>query len=365
MLSLRENEAFFELLKSGLWEKSIQNYDCFPLTANEWKSIYMHAIRHTVEGVLFDAVQKLESIYLPSKELLKVWLVRVEKIAQRNDCMDEVIKQQNHFFKKHYLNPILLKGRAVASIYPNSKRRSCGDIDWYFEDHREYKKCIEILDKKKVNIQYCAGYSVNYQWEGFDTDQHLKQFDVSNPFLKRYLRTLEKENAHLEQKLIIDEAHIRLSSPALQSIQVNIHILKHLLSFGIGIRQLCDAARIYYVYADKMNGVWLKKTYRKLGVLNWINALHRILVEYIGLHRDKLPFEIVDSNPVTSVMEDIWQSGNFGFQTGYSHDLMNKKEFDRGVSTIDILKRVFHYMPYAPMEAISFPFVHLYSKWFT
>lgn len=365
MLTSRENRAFFELLKSGLWEKSVETYDCFPLTDSEWKSVYRHAIRHTVEGLLFDAVQNLENLYLPSKELLKVWLVRIEKIAQRNDEMDKVIKHQSRFFKKYDLDPILLKGRAVASIYPNSKRRSCGDIDWYFDDHREYKKAIEILDENKVKIEYCAGYSVNYQWNGFETDQHLKQFDISNPFVKRYLQTLEKENSSEEQKLVIDDAHIRLSSPELQSIQINIHILKHLLSFGIGIRQLCDAARIYYVYVDKMNGAYLKKTYRKLGVLKWINTLHQILVEYIGLPKEKLPFETIWSKPVISVMEDIWESGNFGFQTGYTHAITNKKEVDREVSVLEVIKRVFHYLPYAPMEAISFPFVHLYSKWRT
>jgi hypothetical protein len=41
-------------------------------------------------------------------------------------------------------------------------------------------------------------------------------------------------------------------------LQVNAHILKHLLSFGIGIRQLCDAARLYKTYHNQVDGNVLK-----------------------------------------------------------------------------------------------------------
>ncbi|WP_270088409.1 nucleotidyltransferase family protein [Sphingobacterium sp. SYP-B4668] len=364
MLGKREVRAFFTLLRTGLWRHPIDQLDCFPLSDLEWKRIYSHAIRHTVEGVLFDAVQTLDNEILPPKSMLRVWVVRVEKIAQRNARMDEVIKDQVQFFHQYNLSPVLLKGRGVATTYPNPKRRSCGDIDWCFEDYQDYEKATESLEKIGIRIHRSAGYSVNFLWKGFETDQHQRQFDISNPFLKRCLQDLEKEYATSEQIMFIDEVPVRLSAPILQSIQVNIHILKHLLSFGIGLRQLCDAARIYYTYSQNMDGVRLRKTYRKLGVLNWINTLHQILVEYIGLPVEELPFANADSKRATSVMEDIWQSGNFGFTTDDVNNMKQQQPVKREASTTAIIKRLITYLPYAPMEAISFPFLQLYSRWF-
>lgn len=365
MLKKKEVSAFFTLLRTGLWGHPIDQLACFPLSDDQWETLYSHAIRHTVEGILFDAVQTLDGEMLPPKTLLTKWLVRVEKIAQRNDRMDLVIKSQVKFFSQYHLKPILLKGRGVASTYPNPKRRSCGDIDWYFEDPHDYAKANELLKEKGIKLQHSAGYSVNFLWSGIETDQHLRQFDVYNPFLKRYLQKIERENTDSAHAMYMDDVAIRLSAPMVQSIQVNIHMLKHLLSFGIGLRQICDAARIYHVYAKDMDGVWLETTYKKLGVINWIFALHQILVEYIGLPAEKLPFSTSGSPRITAVVEDIWQSGNFGFEGGYVHCTKNQQLQLRGAGVTAIVKRLATYMPYAPMEAISFPFLHLYSRWFT
>lgn len=141
-------------------------------------------------------------------------------------------------------------------------------------------------------------------------------------------------------------------------LQVNAHILKHLLSFGIGIRQLCDAARLYKTYHNEVEGTVLKVVYTKLKIIKWIELLHEVLVKYIGLSKENLPFPLERNQSADWMMEEIWKSGNFGFHDErYQQENSGKREGTKRRLWSSFIK----YVPYAPMEALSFPLVHFYS----
>lgn len=357
----RTTTAFLYLLQAGLWEQDIVMPNIFPLSDQEWQLVYKQSIQQTVEGIVYDGIQKIKTSLRPPRALGLKWLVRIEHIERRNIAMNQAIASQSLFFKQHSLAPILLKGQGIAQFYSQPLHRICGDIDWYFPNKEMYRKANNLIQEKGLTLTYTPGFSSSYIWNAFETEHHQHLFDIHNPFCTPFLKKLLFKEENNTVIILINDAMVTLPAHHVNMVQITSHILKHLLSFGIGIRQLCDAARLYHVMKKEIDTSEMKKIYRKLGIGKWIDQLHHVLVHYIGLPENDLPYPLSDSN-ADWLMEDILISGNFGF-----HDARytSAEQLNHG-NRVDVKNRLWHnfktYLPFAPMEAISFPIVQFLSR---
>lgn len=362
MLGERKIQAFFTLLRAGLWNRPVDREDCFPLSAPDWETVYQYGVRQTVEGILFDGIQLLPTIWQPPMDTMLKWLVRIEKIKQRNTWMNGIISKQMLFFNYYDLWPILLKGQGLGQVYAQPERRSCGDIDWYFNTAEDFRRANELLNEYGIDIHFNPGYTSSYSWEGAEVDQHQRVFDIHNPFAKKYLRELEAAQQSSAVTFAPREGtEVHLLSPLLQIIQAAAHILKHQLSFGVGLRQLCDIANLYSYYYGQYDAVLLSQVYRKLGISRWIELLHQLLVDFLGLSEDVLPGSLTRPVGASWMMAEIWAGGNFGFYDDARVQSGEGQYLGRKSRTRKILGNFWKYLPYAPMEAISFPIAHYCS----
>lgn len=358
MLKTTTAKAFFTLLRSGLWGKETDDLSPFPLSPEAWQQVYKLAMHHTVEGIIFAGLEKLPENFIPSKALFIQWSVRVTKIAQRNRQMNQVLKELNHLFTAQSLAPILLKGQGIARYYQNPEQRSSGDIDFYFPQKNAYQKANQLMASKGYKVVYTPGRSTFYYFKNIEIEHHQTALDIHNPFVHSYLQNLlQQQENHRDHLLLGDESVVGLLSPLLQSVQASTHILKHLLSFGIGIRQFCDVAMIYRHFGSSQDGEKLQAIYRKLHLYRWITEFHGVLIQYLGFPQEKLPFHTPGTEFTDCMMEDVWQAGNFG---------LADPRYPTQKTGVQTGKRLWvrfkKYRRYAPWEAFFFPFVHFYTK---
>ena len=338
------------LLRSGLWAE-LTAEQLAPLSAQQWASLYHYAQQHTIEGIVFDGLQLLPAGLMPPRALVLKWTVRVDQIERHNKQMAACMKSQLDCFQAEGIHPLLLKGYGVASCYDIPEHRISGDVDWYFTQKQDYLKANALIRKMGMDVKSVAGSSTVYGWQGIVVEHHRKMFDIHNPFNFRFLRKLQQSISKDSIRLDLQGTALTLPAPILMMLQVNVHILKHLLAFGIGLRQLCDSARVYYSFQAEVNGQVLKHIYQRLGILKWIHLLHAVLVKYIGLPAASLPFPIPEGVNADWMMEEICRAGNFGF-SDTNRDAVSQK----------ISSNVRKYFKYAPMEALSFPVLQFISK---
>lgn len=346
--------TFFALLKCGLWGSPADKL-ADDLTTNDWESLYNHALKHTVEGVIFDSFASLLEHQLPPKNILVKWAVRVDQIERSNKKMNNVINRQWDYFCQLGVNATLLKGQGVARCYKDAARRVCGDVDWVFEGDGYNTVLTNIRKDRNINFPL---NSFGCEWAGVQTDFHRQFFDIFNPFKAAYIRSLLKEHWRSPDSVKIEQKNITILRPELQLLQVNVHILKHMFFLGVGLRQFCDSARLYYEYRNSINLDLLRNVYVETGILKWIHILHQILVEYIGLPQQYIPFPYPNhsASEVEKIVDEIWQSGNFGF-----HDLrygMAKERRSKLPNRLVRIRKSFEafklYYKYAPGEALFF-----------
>lgn len=355
-------KAMLSLLRLGLWgEKGMGNV--LPLSPEQWLELYQCAQRHTIEGIVFDSFQHLPADLLPPRNLMLKWVVRIEQIERHNTKINQCIKEQLDIFHHRDIFPVLLKGQGIAACYDIPGHRISGDVDWYFDRHSDYLQANEMFRHSGIDFSYNAGFSVGYLWRGIVTEHHKRMFDIHNPLCFRFLDRLQKRFSGERLQREVGGNTLHLPAPILMMLQVNVHILKHLLSFGVGIRQLCDAARVYHVFRLDVNGEELRRIYQTLGILRWIDLLHTVLVKFIGLSPQSLPFELPEATDADWMMDEIWMSGNFGFFDSRFEEDARQPGFVRNQATRRVWSNVCKYLKYAPMEAISFPLVQIYSKY--
>ncbi|MCL7988422.1 nucleotidyltransferase family protein [Sphingobacterium sp. lm-10] len=355
---MKARYVFLTLLRSGLWNQPVTDFEGFPLSAEQWKELFNVALSHTVEGLLYQGVVTLPDHLLPPRSLILSWTVRIEQIEQRNRWMDKQVNKHVDFFSAHNLYPYLLKGQGVARCYEKPNVRLPGDIDWFFQNKKDYKLAREVLTEEGVAIASVPGFSTYAIWNDVEVELHRRMIDIHNPFKTKYIGQLYQSEADFAQSIHYEGYSWSLPSPLLMHVSVSIHILKHLLAYGIGLRQLCDAARVCYTHSRDLSPAKLVAVYQSFGVLKFIHVLHGVLVEYLGLPEDRLPFPRIKHPFVDTMMQDIWTAGNFGF----SADSNEEKNGSRHMTNPRIWKNLLRYLPLARMEAISFPVVQFYSR---
>ena len=356
-MSQSQVAVFFNLLRSGLWHRSA-DLSLLPKSNQSWELMFRWAQKHTVEGIIFDAFNFLPLDKMPPKKTLYSWTSRVDRIERLNSSMNEHIALQYGKFNKVGLSPILLKGQSVSRYYKSPNHRVCGDVDWFVSGKSNYKFLIKELQKDGCDINKTPGFSASFFMDQFEIELHAKAFDLHSPLANYRLRRWVKRE-YLTNEADFHGERVLVLAPIFNLLQVNLHILKHLLAFGVGIRQFCDAAVLYDRLYDEINSEKLSEIYKALGVYKWMELLHVSLVRYIGLDKSKLPFPAKDQINSSWMMKDVWTGGNFGL---YDSNHINEDSLQRIKSRDKVWGNIKKYLPYAPMEAICFPLSQLYSR---
>ncbi|MCA5004129.1 nucleotidyltransferase domain-containing protein [Sphingobacterium bovistauri] len=358
-------ESFLSLLRIGLWGSVSESLSIFPLNKNEWTLVYKISISQTVEGIVYDGIVLLPKEYLPPYDILIRWTARIDAIERHNRNVRKTLSILSEGLKKNNISHILLKGIGLAENYNKPLSRVSGDIDLCFFSVSEFNQANELLKSKGFDVLKGDHFSSYYMLNSVMVEHHTKMIDIFNPLKQKLIKSFIAEERLKSNKIKIDNSEIETPSYILAHLQANAHILKHYLGFGIGLRQLCDVARLCYVKENNFDGNKLKEIYRKLGIAGWINATHNLLVNYLGLDASKLPYPIekhFDSEPI---LYDVLYSGNFGFhQIKFDENTVSipEKSYDRDNVGVRVLPHLLKLVKLAPGEVIWYPLNKLYTK---
>lgn len=252
-----------------------------------WESVYALARRQTVQGIVFEAVKDMPQGTGPDILLSAKWLLDVEQIARNDAHIDDVTGKLAEVWKRLGIDAVHLKGMRIAAMYPVPERRVCGDIDWYFRTADDRMAANDWAEREKLEPKKDSDGTVHYTCQGVVVEHHRLPFNPEDPM-----------------EIIV---------------MTNLHILKHSIVKGIGLRQLCDLAVMYRHYAGAYDKASLRKDLESKKMLSWTDLLHRVLIRYIGLPEEFLPWPLekdpsvaADDRDADRYMEQVLMDGDFG-----------------------------------------------------
>ena len=342
--------ALLTLLRSGLWERELDNSSCFPLSEDDWEMLFTMSRQQTVTGIVFQGLQYLPDGMFPPETLLIRWTAEVDAIERRNRKMNRVLSELYALSHSKGLNPVLQKGQGVAQFYPNPLLRECGDIDLYFNNREAQEEAAACIQSCGITVKKMPDESLFYHWKGIEVEHHVRLFDLYNPFLQHYTNRLECEKGFEFIMLQDLELFAMIPTPFLNLLLLDLHILKHVLGWGIGLRQLCDMACACYQLYREIDPDEMRTTCQKLGLGRWNPLLHIFLKEHLGLPEYSLPYS--EMAPTAQPLWDIvWRGGNFGYQLVNRQQTGNSAWKRKMRTACSFIQNQRFALRYAPQEA--------------
>ena len=301
-------EPFFYVLKAGLWEEVPAS--SLKFSQSDWTSILDRARAHSVLALIADGSNLLPKENKPS--LLQIAeLVASDQVAEKgNKLVDAVLKQMAAYWQKEGVDAVLLKGQGLAYLYPNPLHRTPGDIDWYFPGKENFRKALALVQAKGLCPRIDGDGDFHYSVNGVIIEHHKKWCDISSPLKQGRVSVIEKEYGFTQGP------GYRIPSALTNLIQLNVHILKHLLVMGVGWRQLCDLALATKHYCGQYDPQKYRLAVNSLGLMKWSRLLYGVLAEYLGVEPAWMPLDPGKGKDVDRLAKLIMDCGNFGRESG-------------------------------------------------
>ena len=326
MKSNNNIEAFFALLRAGLWEKEVQ---LAPYGEIDFSAVLDLAEEQSVLGLLAAGIDHVVDCKPQRKNVLQ-FIGRTVQLEQRNQAMNYFIGVMVEKMREAGIYTLLVKGQGVAQCYERPLWRSCGDVDFFLSDEN-YEKAKEFLKPlaSSVEEEHVREKHLGLTIDGWVVELHGHLYSGLSSRVERELDKLQEDTFYGGQvrSWMNGQTQIFLLKAENDVFYVFTHILQHFYKEGVGLRQVCDWCRLLYTYRDSLNYGLLEQRIKRAGLMSEWKAFGALAIEYLGFPKDYMPLLDVRSKKedvrwrkkADRIMEFILKSGNMGHNRDMSH----------------------------------------------
>ena len=289
----KEVEAFFSLLRAGLWENLPVHGEGLMVHGSkqvDWEKIYQLAEEQSVIGVVLAGIE--HSNIKPPQELLLQWIGEVQMLKQQNLAMNKFIAEIIEKLRGEDIYALLIKGQGIAQCYEKPLWRCCGDVDLFLSDDN-YNRAKELLVPiaSEVEKEYVREKHLGMTIDGFVVELHGTLQSGLSSRVEKGLDEIKKA-AFYEGKVrswMHGSTYVFLPNADEDVVYVFTHMLQHFYKEGLGLKQVCDWCRLLWTYRRKIDINLLEKRLNKMGLKSEWKAFGAFAVEYLGMPIDVVP----------------------------------------------------------------------------
>ena len=401
---------FFELMQVALGRRSILNK--MP-SEQEWQELFDMSEKQAVAGMAMAALEKLSKKgQKPPMDLLYEWIGLSEQIRQENLRQNRYCKQLQCELGEAGLRSSILKGQGILLLYDECLRelRQSGDIDVYVDcglkgaieiarqfgvdkPQWDYKHLhLDVFEDAEVEMHYRVEVLLNLwknrklqKWFRAHTEEvfgpaEIKEIAEINP-LDSEGHTENAESTEIDSTTNFTNdtnyspaestEHAERFSPAeikeiaeiiTPTVEFNVfyillHIYRHFLYEGVGMRQIID---YYFVLKNLNNGLnfnsntnltdsYAVKAVGEFGLERFAKGLMWVMQEALGMPREWMLWG-PDEKEGRLILDEVMAGGNFGH-----HDNRLTHEGGKLNTVKQVCKHNWHLMSHYPADVIWAP----------
>ena len=353
-------QAFFELVKTGLWGNG--NPDIRIDGATDWQEVYRLATEQSVLGLVLDGLEHSDE--KPPQIMLLQWIGEVQVIEQQNKEMNAFIAELIEKLRKNDADALLVKGQGVAQCYEKPLWRCSGDVDLFLSDSNyEIAKRVLVPLASEVETEYVGSKHLGMTIDGWVVELH-GSLRVGLPNrINRVLDDIRQDTFYggNVRSWNNNRTQVFLLGKENDVVYVFVHFLNHFYKGGIGLRQICDWCRLLWIYKGSLDYGLIESRIRKMGLMSEWKAFATFAVKYLGMSVEAMPFLNEDdkqneklNGKAERIKNFILMSGNFGHNRDMSYyekyPYMIRKFYSMKMRVGDLIShaRIF------PMDSLRF-----------
>lgn len=315
-------QAFFALLKAGLWEQDVR---LSQLGKIDFQEVYRLAEEQSVVGLIAAGLEHVVDMKVPKVDVL-TFVGSALQIEQRNLAMNYYIGVLIDKMHESGIYAILLKGQGVGQCYDRPLWRSSGDIDLLL-DLENYEKAKAFLVPIASTVENEYTYLKHL---GMTIGEWV--VELHGTFLSRLSWRIDKEIEAIQDKVISggevriwknENTDVFLPSADNDVLFSFTHILRHYFFEGIGLRQICDWCRLLWTYRAEIDVALIEKRLKKMGLMTEWKSFAAYAVDWLGMPVEAVPLYDKDprwSKKAQRINVFVLSVGNFGHKQRRNFD---------------------------------------------
>lgn len=396
MILNKNQEAFFALVRAGLWEKDVH---LLPYGEMDYEEIMRLAEEQSVVGLITAGLEHVTDVKVPQEWLLQ-FIGQTLQIEEQNKDMNDFVAMLIEKLRKANIYAILVKGQGIAQCYERPLWRASGDVDLYLSDSnyqlaKEYLPSLAShVDNEEKNLLH-LGMTI----DSWIVELHGTMYGEVSKRMNRGLDEVHQSiyNGGNVRSWDNNDVTVFLPSADNDVIIVFTHFLQHFFIEGVGLRQICDWCRLLWRYRSELDVRLLEQRLRRMGLMSEWKVFYHLATKYLGMpdevsrltdvesatprpnsnkfgssHGSIADFKFQDSGPSSSnrrldkkaekVLKRILKSGNFG----HNNDLSYRSKYT-GIryKIVAMWRRLTDFaslVPVFPMDAPKFFMSYLIRK---
>ena len=291
----------------------------------DWKRIYQLSRIHYVSALLYQTLSDLKLTEALEPALEKSWAASTVSILYQQVRNTASLTEIYDRFLQAGIRPLVVKGLVSRSLYKHPDLRVSSDED-LLVPRQDFYKADAVLQQ--------AGYVPCQPPEEHLLDD-LQEITYKNPatplVLEMHINLFGKRNNwrvdgntlfehcfQTSQAHEIDGRQIFSLSHTDHALFLLLHLYKHLMVCGAGIRQILDFALYARRYGDKIDWAYLIQCAKHLHAYKVLQAIVNIIHNYFHVEPKKLhvPPSVVDpALDPDPLLEDMLTGGVYGHAT--------------------------------------------------
>lgn len=266
---MTERDIAFNLLRSAI-DGQPPYLGTKPIGANVWWSVFRLLQHNHVAALASLALEHIDD--LPRKVKIP-WLAEREKAANWHRYQLDVQQDIVDHMSRHSIETLVLKGTHTAQYYPVPELREFGDLDLYFQRHKEADAVAQ--SEMGVEINHGSHHHTKYAYRGVTVESHCNFVNCHYP----------PSNRHYEQLL-----EPMAPSATFEVLFLLRHMAGHFAASRITLRDVVD----WYLTCRTLNNDvdWdtVLETTKDFGMTDFAQALCSIVEHRFG-YKIPLAFE--------------------------------------------------------------------------
>lgn len=307
---------FLEVMNICLQGKTVSWEE---LSDDTWKKLFRLADAQHVLPMVYEAVYRCPAA-AKNPEFMQENVKKVIKSVGRQTRKTSKFLELYENMRNAGANPLVVKGLICRSLYPLPEHRSSVDEDVFVREsdfdicHKEILKYgLQPLEESKDGIQ----------------EDELAFADKKSKLYIELHRRLFSLDSELDNDInrYFDSAHDRAVEEVIEGVPVLtmgytdhllfllLHVFKHFLFSGFGIRLVCDIILFANAYGKEIDWDYVMKCCRESNADKLAIALFQIGEKYLTFDPEKACYpsewreEVIDEKPL---LKDMLQSGVVG-----------------------------------------------------
>ena len=281
-MSKTNTDAFFELVRAGLWNKEVRLSQYGDIDFNE---IYRLAQEQSVVGLVASGLEKVTNVKVPQTMALTI-AGEVLQLEQRNKAMNQFVARLVVDMRKAGIYTLLVKGQAVAQYYEKPLWRACGDVDFFLsDDNYEKAKAFLIPMASDVETEYVGAKHLGMTIGGWVVELH-GSLRVGLPNrINRELDEIYTDTFNNGSVRSWDNKGTQIFTLSKENniVYVFVHFFNHFYKEGVGLRQICDWCRLMWTYRNEIDVKKIEGRIKRMGLVSEWKAFYALASKYLGM----------------------------------------------------------------------------------